>query len=140
MAKYVNLFLEEGTEHLAEMSRGLLALEKDPGSADSIDLIFRMSHSIKSMAASLGFDSISEVSHRLEDRMQAIRAEGRVEQADLALLFRGLEALERMVSHVRESGEAPAVDEALVEELRSAPAPGATAPATGDTDPKKVPS
>lgn len=137
MAKYVNLFLEEGTEHLAEMSRGLLALEKDPASADSIDLIFRMAHSIKSMAASLGFDSISEVAHRLEDRMQTIRAEGRVGSTDLSLLFRGLEAMERMVGHVREHGEPPPVDESLVAELRAAPA---SASDVGEPNPKKVQS
>jgi two-component system chemotaxis sensor kinase CheA len=137
MAKYVNLFLEEGTEHLAEMSRGLLTLEKDPASADSIDLIFRMAHSIKSMAASLGFDSISEVAHRLEDRMQTIRSEGRVGSAELSLLFRGLEAMERMVAHVREHGEPPLVDESLANELRAGPP---VAPAELDPNPKKVPT
>jgi len=105
MAKYTNLFLEEASEHLAEMSRALLALEKDASSADSIDLAFRMAHSIKSMAASLGFDSISDLSHRLEDRMQRVRGEGRISAPeDLVLLFRGLESLERMVEHVREHG------------------------------------
>jgi two-component system chemotaxis sensor kinase CheA len=135
MAKYVNLFLEEGNEQLAEMSRGLLTLEKDPASADSIDLIFRMAHSIKSMAASLGFDSISEVAHRLEDRMQSIRSDGRVSSGDLSLLFRGLEAMERMVAHVREHGEPPPVDESLVEALRAEPG----APPDGaDPNPKKA--
>lgn len=137
MAKYVNLFLEEGTEHLAEMSRGMLALEKDPASADSIDLIFRMAHSIKSMAASLGFDSISEVAHRLEDRMQTVRSAGRVEPGELSLLFRGLEAMERMVAHVREHGEPPAVDETLVEELRARPEESA---AVRGPNPKKGPA
>jgi two-component system chemotaxis sensor kinase CheA len=131
----VNLFLEEGNEQLAEMSRGLLTLEKDPASADSIDLIFRMAHSIKSMAASLGFDSISEVAHRLEDRMQSIRSDGRVSSGDLSLLFRGLEAMERMVAHVREHGEPPPVDESLVEALRAEPG----APPDGaDPNPKKA--
>jgi len=138
MAKYVTLFLEEGSEHLAEISRGLLSLEKDPGSAEAIDLIFRMAHSIKSMAASLGFDSISEVAHRLEDRMQEVRTRGRVDPSDLSLLFRGLEALERMVRHVRDHGEAPPADETLVEELRAVAAPAAGDSIGREIDPKKV--
>ena len=122
LAKYRTLFLEEASEHLAEMSRALLVLEKDPASTDSIDLVFRMAHSTKSMAASLGYEAISEIAHRLEDRMQGVRAAGRIEDPeDLPLLFRGLEALERMVEVVRETGEAPPPDPELAEALGTAP-------------------
>jgi two-component system chemotaxis sensor kinase CheA len=127
MAKYRNVFLEESTEHLEEMSRALLELEKDASRVDSIDVLFRMAHSIKGMAASLGYDSISEVAHRFEDRMQEIRSAGRVEDPEgLGLLFRGLEGLEAMVAVVRESGEAPPpnreVANLLATPFRSAPA------------------
>jgi two-component system chemotaxis sensor kinase CheA len=118
MTKYRNVFLEEATEHLAEMSRALLDLEKDPSRTDAIDLLFRMAHSIKGMAASLDYESITEVAHRFEDRMQEIRSAGRVEgPAGLALLFRGLEGLEAMVAVVRESGEAPSPDPELASAL-----------------------
>ena len=52
---------------------------------ESIDLVFRMAHSIKGMAGSLGYDSITEVAHRMEDRMQAIRSAGRVEAGEEAM-------------------------------------------------------
>jgi two-component system chemotaxis sensor kinase CheA len=123
MAKYQKLFLEEATEHLDEISRALLELEKDTGSAESIDVIFRMAHSIKSMAASLGYDSVSELSHVLEDRMEVIRSAGRVEgPGELDLLFKGLEGLERMVGMVKETGEPPLPDPALLEKLSQLPA------------------
>ena len=118
MAKYRQVFLEEATEHLAEMSHALLELEKDTAGAEAIDLLFRMAHSSKGMAASLGYDSITEVAHRLEDRMQDVRAAGRVEGVDgLALLFKGLEGLERMVAVVRETGEGSAPDDELAAAL-----------------------
>jgi two-component system chemotaxis sensor kinase CheA len=53
-AKYRNLFLEEATEHLAEIGQALLTLEKDPRAAEALDLVFRMVHSMKGMGASLG--------------------------------------------------------------------------------------
>ncbi len=138
MAKYTRLFLEEAAEHLSELGAGLLALEKDAGSTESIDLVFRMAHSVKSMAASLAFDSISETAHRLEDRMQAIRAAGRIASADeLAVLFRALEALERMVEHVRAHGEAPPPDPELDAALAQA-APAAPAETEEAPPPKKV--
>lgn len=121
MAKYRALFLEEATEHLAEMSRSLLVLEKDPGSGEAIETLFRMAHSIKSMAASLDYTSIAELSHRLEDRMEGVRQTGRVDGTeDLPLLFRGLETLERMVAVVRDSGEAPPGDAELLAVLEGA--------------------
>jgi len=118
MAKYRALFLEEATEHLSEMSRALLELEKDAASTESIDLVFRMAHSIKSMAASVGYDAISELAHALEDRMEGARRAGRVAGGDgLALLFRGLEGLERMLAIVRDDEVAPAPASELVAAL-----------------------
>ena len=78
MAKYRQVFIEESTEHLAEMSSALLDLEKNLADGEAIDLVFRMAHSIKGMAASLEYDSVTQVSHGLEDRMQEIRRAGRV--------------------------------------------------------------
>ncbi|HEY8494364.1 MAG TPA: Hpt domain-containing protein [Myxococcota bacterium] len=130
--KYRNLFLEEATEHLAEMSRALLALEKDPGDREAIDVVFRMVHSLKGMGASLGYDAVSELAHRLEDRLGAWRARGGIDDpGGLPLLFRGLESLERMVEAVRATGEPPPADPELVAALDAAaaaePEPGSGA-------------
>lgn len=123
MGKYREVFLEEATDHLAEMSRALLQLEKDPARSAAIDVLFRMAHSIKGMAASLGYDSITEVSHRLEDRMQLMRTgSAKLDAEGLGLLFRGLEGLERMVARVRETGENPPPDPELTRALMLPPA------------------
>ncbi|MEB2345839.1 MAG: Hpt domain-containing protein [Deltaproteobacteria bacterium] len=143
-AKYRALFLEEATEHLAEMSRALLELEKDPRAREAIDLVFRMVHSLKGMGASLGYEAVSELSHRLEDRLGAWRARGGIDDpAGLPLLFRGLESLEGMVAAVRETGGAPQPDPALVAALDAhapEPAPAGEAPAAGALVPKKTPA
>jgi len=128
LAKYRTIFIEESTENFAEMSSALIALEKDPAAIESIDTVFRMAHSIKGMAGSLGYDSITEAAHRMEDRMQAIRSAGRVAAGEeLSLLFRGLTALEGMVEAVKETGEAPPADAELLAAL-AAPCEAAAAP------------
>ena len=139
LAKYRNLFLEEATEHLAEMSRALLTLEKDPGDGEAIDLVFRMAHSIKGMAGSLSYDSITEIAHKLEDRMDGYRTSGQVDVVEgIAILFRGLDGLERMVDVVRSTGEPPPPDP----ELANALSPGeanVAAPDAMEEPQKKLP-
>jgi two-component system chemotaxis sensor kinase CheA len=109
MAKYRVVFVEESTEHLAEMSAAMLELEKSMESSEAIDVIFRMAHSIKGMAASMGYDAITRAAHELEDRMQEIRKLGSVgSHQELSILFSGLERLESMVATGRETGEGPA--------------------------------
>ena len=140
MAKYRRIFIEEATDHLAEISRALLELEKEMGSAPAIDTLFRMAHSIKSMAASLGYDPVADLSHRIEDRMEGGRKAGRVRSPqERALRFRGRETLEAMVRAVAADEPLPQVDESLLEALaREEPASGAPDRVGGE--PKKVPS
>jgi two-component system chemotaxis sensor kinase CheA len=139
MAKYRQVFVEESADHLAEMSSALLELEKNLASGEAIDLIFRMAHSIKGMAASLEYDSVTQVAHGLEDRMQGIRRAGRVaDPEELALLFRGLEGLESMIASIRTSGQVPPADPALVSLLADRrDEPRVAAPASVVADPPK---
>jgi two-component system chemotaxis sensor kinase CheA len=143
MAKYRLIFLEEAGDHLAEISRALLGLEKEMANAEAIDTLFRMAHSIKSMAASLGYDAVADLSHRLEDRMEGVRRAGRVRsQEELGLLFRSLETLEAMVDAVSREEEPPPADGALLEQLTRdagdevASGPGSPDPVGGE--PKKA--
>ena len=70
------------------------------------------------MGASLGYDAVSTLAHRLEDRLGEWKKRGGIDGPDgVALLFRGLESLDRMVAAVRDTGEAPPVDAALMAEL-----------------------
>ena len=124
LAKYRNLFLEEATEHLAEIGQALLIIEKDSRASAEIDTVFRMMHSMKGMGASLGYDAVSELAHRLEDRLGIWRRSGQIDDRQgVAFLFRGLESLERMVAVVRDTGEPPPRDAALIAALDDAESP-----------------
>lgn len=131
MAKYRRIFLEESADHLGEMSHALLALEKELAGADAIDTLFRMAHSIKSMAASLGYEPIADLAHKMEDRMEGVRRAGRVRgQSELAVLFQALEALEAMVASVADERDLQPADEALLARLAEEPAADPTSPFT----------
>ncbi len=118
LAKYRRIFLEEAADHLGEMSHALLGLEKELAGAEPIDTLFRMAHSIKSMAASLGYEPIADLAHKMEDRMEGVRRAGRVrDSAELAILFQALEALEAMVAAVADERELQPADESLLARL-----------------------
>ena len=137
MARYRALFLEEASEALVEIGAALLELEKDPGASESLEVVFRLAHSTKSMAASVGHDAIAEVAHALEDGMERVRVAGRgVEPDVLSALFAGLAGLERMVETVRAEGRPPAADTELVAQLREV----ASAPAQGREPQRAIPA
>lgn len=132
MAKYRRIFLEEAADHLGEMSHALLALEKELAGAEAIDTLFRMAHSIKSMAASLGYEPIADLAHKMEDRMEGVRGAGRVRgPEELAVLFGALEALEAMVAAVADEREPAPAGEALLARLCREPESVSTAVAAG---------
>ncbi len=75
--KLLRAFLEESEELLEKLNDNLLQLERDASNPDSINEIFRLTHSLKSESALLGFVRLSELAHHLEDVFDALRS-GRI--------------------------------------------------------------
>ena len=69
LAKYRSLFVSETREYLQAISHGILQLIESP-SQDLYDQLFRSAHSIKGMAASMGYHALKDVSHQLEDLLE----------------------------------------------------------------------
>jgi two-component system chemotaxis sensor kinase CheA len=76
----LELFAEEAREHLDDLGLAVVELERDGGSAGAVNDAFRAAHSLKGMAATMGFSPVVEVAHALEDLLDAIRA-GRLPDA-----------------------------------------------------------
>jgi two-component system chemotaxis sensor kinase CheA len=120
LEKYRVLFVEEATDHLAEMSSALVALEAGGSASDlepAVDSLFRLAHSIKGMSASLDYTPIAELAHRLEDWMEPLRQGSPLPEDGIALLSETLRALEEMVAQVAERGAVPAPRPDLVSRL-----------------------
>ena len=50
VSQYLEIFLDETTEHLQNLNTQILDLEQDPENMDTINEIFRSAHSLKGMA------------------------------------------------------------------------------------------
>ncbi len=117
----VDPFLEEADEKLQEMNEGLLRYEKERD-ADALNTLFRGAHTLKGSSATMDFDSMAALAHRMEDVFDALR-EGVISADDALfdLLYAGIDMLEEMVEHVRDERDAPDRDvDGLLEKLERA--------------------
>ncbi len=71
MERYEELFREEASGILESISLDIIALEK--GDNDKLEELFRNIHTLKGMAASMGYDDIETLSHKMEDLLSAVR-------------------------------------------------------------------
>jgi two-component system chemotaxis sensor kinase CheA len=131
MSKYVKMYVSESRDRLQRMDGLLLTLEQDSGDRGAIDTLFREAHSIKGMSASMGYEELAKVSHRMEDFLEQFRGgTGALERRGVDILFEGVDLLRRAVEEIA-AGSAPtlAADEYLATmaslALTNAPRPAA---------------
>ena len=98
LSKYVDLFLSEGREHVAELNGALSEMERAPSSGDAIAAAFRAVHSIKGMAAAMGYTIVTERADMLESALDALRrGEDQVSTSLLGHLIEEGDALAREI-------------------------------------------
>jgi chemosensory pili system protein ChpA (sensor histidine kinase/response regulator) len=76
-AEVLSYFAPEAQEYLESLEAQLLRLEKEQQNPEVINQLFRTAHTLKGSAYTVGFQSIGDLTHYIEDFMGAVR-EGRV--------------------------------------------------------------
>lgn len=76
-AEVLSYFAPEAQEYIESLEAQLLRLEKDPQNSDVIGQLFRTAHTLKGSAYTVGFQSLGDLVHYIEDFMMAVR-EGRI--------------------------------------------------------------
>ena len=105
-SQYMSMFLEESLENLQTLNESLLDLEQNPEDLDKVNSIFRVAHTIKGMAATMGFTELAELTHKMEDVLAEFReGELKVTQDVVTVLFDCLDTLEKMVDNVQEGSD-----------------------------------
>lgn len=72
------IFYEEADEHLGILEAGLLQLEEGATAEFNVELVdklFRSAHTLKGASALLKFNTISEISHELENLLESFKAQ-----------------------------------------------------------------
>jgi two-component system chemotaxis sensor kinase CheA len=110
LSEFVDLFIDEGRQHLRTLNQGMLTLEQTPGDAGSLEAVFRAAHTLKGMAATMGYEAIATTSHALEDVLHDARVRPlEVIPTALPLVFQAIDAIESLVDAVA-AGESPDKD------------------------------
>ena len=105
-SQYMSMFLEESLDNLQTLNESLLELEQNPEDIDKVNEIFRVAHTIKGMAATMGFTDLAELTHKMEDVLSEFReGELKVTSDVVTVLFDCLDTLEKMVDNVQEGSD-----------------------------------
>ncbi len=98
LSQYAELFLAESREHLSACNQLLLEWERNPASPEPVGGLFRSFHTVKGMAATMGYGRVADLAHRMENLLDHLRRGGRIPADDvIQLLFRATDALEKAV-------------------------------------------
>lgn len=108
--EYLGLFLDEAQEHIQSVNTQLLKLEQS-GSMDAVQEIFRSAHTLKGMAATMGYESVANLTHEMESALDLVRG-GRKASNQLLLdtMFTAMEQIEEMIAHIEGGGNGTNVD------------------------------
>lgn len=72
--EYKEIFLAEAQESYEELNNLFTELEKDIANKSAIDAIFRITHTLKGNSMGMGFTSIAELSHVMEDVFNEVKS------------------------------------------------------------------
>ena len=106
VSQYLEIFLDETTEHLQNLNTQILELEQDSENMDTINEIFRAAHSLKGMAGTMGYKRMQTLTHDMENVFSEVRNGNiKVKAGMIDILFQCLDALEEYTTNIRETGD-----------------------------------
>jgi len=109
MSAYRDVFFAESAEYLESITAELLKLEAQPNDLAPVEVVFRGAHSLKGMAAAMGYAKTAAFTHRMESVMDPVRKrEQPVDGSLIDLMLRCVDAVRTLIAE--ESSDGPAAD------------------------------
>lgn len=119
MGQYLEVFIEESREHIQACNEHLLELEKNPEDLAIVNEIFRSAHTLKGMSATMGYEDLANLTHQMENILDAIRQSKLSVSAELLdIVFLAIDHLEEMVQSISEGGDGKADVTDVINQLK----------------------
>ena len=101
VSQYLQIFIEESKDNLQTLNENLLNLENNPTDTETLNAIFRVAHTLKGMAGTMGFVKMQKLTHTVENVLSEIRAGNLAVNSNIVdVLFQSLDALENYVDEI----------------------------------------
>ena len=101
VSQYLQIFIEESKDNLQTLNENLLNLENNPTDTETLNAIFRVAHTLKGMAGTMGFVKMQKLTHTVENVLSEIRAGNVTVNSNIVdVLFQSLDALENYVEEI----------------------------------------
>lgn len=98
-SEYMGAYIDGSSENLDTMDKMLLALEQNPENNNALEEIFRAAHTLKGMAATMGFEDVTSLTHVMEDVLDKFRTKKiAVTPKVIDLLFETFDVLRTLVN------------------------------------------
>ncbi|MEO0185109.1 MAG: chemotaxis protein CheW [candidate division WOR-3 bacterium] len=113
MEEYLDLFISEIESYIRQLDNELLNLEKDNKNHNVILDVFRILHTIKGMAQTMGFEDLGNLAHSVEDLMMEPKTKGEIDKKVVEFLFIVTDYLKTFLQAVRGKNPLPSAKELL---------------------------
>jgi len=111
MEEIVQDFLLEAEELLEELDEDLVKLESSSDDTDLLNKIFRAFHTIKGSSSFLGFETLTHLTHRLEDVLNKLRKfELSLSSELMDAILAGVDKAKEIIETIKEKGDPEAID------------------------------
>jgi two-component system chemotaxis sensor kinase CheA len=105
-SQYLDMFIDESKEHLQAVNDNLLKLENEPENVAIVNEIFRSAHTLKGMAATMGYEDLASLTHIMENVLDGIRNHKIFVSTEiLDVVFESVDDLEAMVMSIASGGD-----------------------------------
>ncbi|MDP3980630.1 MAG: hybrid sensor histidine kinase/response regulator [Chlamydiota bacterium] len=99
--RFISVFIAEAEANLTALNQGLVNLEKNPHDSQTLSELFRIAHTLKGTSKMMGYLSIRDVAHKIENLFDLIRSQEidfKTEMADI--IFSALDMIKQALENI----------------------------------------
>ncbi|MEO0094949.1 MAG: ATP-binding protein [candidate division WOR-3 bacterium] len=113
LEEYLPLFISETETYIKQLEGELLTLEKDNKNHQAIIEVFRILHTIKGMAQTMGFEELGNLTHSVEDLLTEPKTRGVIDKKIVEFLFAIVDYFSQFLKSIKSKTALPSAAELL---------------------------